>query len=144
MLIDYSKVSNNTRCNKKNLKIYERDKGICIVCNEFVNINEFDLGHLIDACCGGSNNYDNLAVMHRRCNQTKPRHKTLEEFMKWKLTYTIPEYVEGSGFTLHDTLKVIGLWNNNKPDYSKLAILNTMPIEQIRHLNKNDFFKLIN
>lgn len=70
--------------------IYIRDKGICWVCNEFVELRDYDLGHLIDKCNGGQDDYDNLAVMHRACNLSKPRHKALEEAMKWKLT---PKYL---------------------------------------------------
>jgi hypothetical protein len=67
-------------------EIYIRDKGICWICNEFVYPRDYDLGHLIDRCNGGPDTYDNMAVMHRHCNQTKPRHETLEEAMRWKLT----------------------------------------------------------
>src|SRR5450759_4586865 len=66
--------------------IYIRDNGMCWVCNEKVELRDFDLGHLIDRCNGGADAYDNLAVMHKHCNITKPRHYTLEEAMKWKLT----------------------------------------------------------
>jgi hypothetical protein len=67
--------------------IYIRDKGVCWVCNERVELKDYDLGHLIDRCNGGQDDYDNLAVMHKHCNITKPRHTSLEEAMKWKLTH---------------------------------------------------------
>lgn len=67
-------------------KIYIRDKAICWVCNEFVELPDYDLGHLIDRCMGGWDNYDNLVVMHTKCNLMKPRHQTLEDAMRWKLT----------------------------------------------------------
>ncbi len=70
--------------------IYIRDKGICWICNTFVELNDYDLGHLVDRMNGGLDAYDNLAVMHKTCNLSKPRHKTLEEAMKWKLT---PQYL---------------------------------------------------
>jgi hypothetical protein len=70
--------------------IYIRDKGICWVCNEFVEVRDYDLGHLIDRCNGGENEYDNLSVMHHSCNINKPRHTTLEDAMKWKLN---PSYL---------------------------------------------------
>ena len=66
--------------------IYLRDRGICWVCNGFVQLDEYDLGHLIDKCRNGQPDYDNLAVMHERCNSSKPRHDTLEQAMKWRLT----------------------------------------------------------
>jgi len=66
--------------------IYIRDKGICWVCNLFVDLADYDLGHLIDRCNGGKLTYDNLAVMHSVCNASKPRHSTLEEAIKWRMT----------------------------------------------------------
>jgi hypothetical protein len=68
--------------------IYIRDKGICWICNEKVELKDYDLGHLVDRCNGGQDDYDNLAVMHKRCNVSKPKHTSLEESMKWKLTST--------------------------------------------------------
>jgi len=70
--------------------IYIRDNGICWVCNRFVELRDYDLGHLVDRCNGGHDDYDNLAVMHKICNLKKPRHTTLEAAMKWKLT---PDYL---------------------------------------------------
>ncbi len=70
--------------------IYIRDKGICWICNEFVELKDYELGHLVDRMNGGQDAYDNLAVMHAKCNLSKPRHKTLEEAMRWKLT---PSYL---------------------------------------------------
>lgn len=69
--------------------VYLRDKGICWVCSSFVDLVDYDLGHLIDRCMDGSDTYDNLAVMHKSCNLSKPKHKTLEEAVKWQLTATI-------------------------------------------------------
>lgn len=66
--------------------IYIRDKGICWVCGKIVDLRNYDLGHLVDRCNGGQDDYDNLAVMHKHCNITKPRHTSLEETMKWELT----------------------------------------------------------
>lgn len=70
--------------------IYIRDKGICWVCNGFVDIKNYDVGHLVDRCNGGLETYDNLVVMHHHCNIKKPRHTNLEEAMRWKLT---PKYL---------------------------------------------------
>ncbi|KKN29594.1 hypothetical protein LCGC14_0842620 [marine sediment metagenome] len=70
--------------------IYLRDKGMCWICNCFVRLEDYDLGHLVDRCNGGHDAYDNLAVMHKSCNLSKPYHETLEECLKWKLTAFIP------------------------------------------------------
>jgi len=61
---------NNTDATWKILRsqIYIRDMGICIICNQFVILQDYDLGHLIDRDNDGKNSYDNLAVMHHRCN----------------------------------------------------------------------------
>ena len=66
--------------------IYKRDKGICWVCHNFVEYDmDYDLGHLVDKSNGGKLIGDNLAVMHHKCNITKPRHKTLDEAVRWQL-----------------------------------------------------------
>ena len=77
--------------------IYIRDKGICWICNTFVDLRDYDLGHLVDRCNGGHDDYDNLAVMHKSCNNSKPYHSTLEEAVKWKLTSFIPVMKQGRG-----------------------------------------------
>ncbi len=66
-------------------EIYKRDNGICWACNEFVELKAYDLGHLVDRCNGGQDAWENLAVMHKRCNQSKPKHNTLEEAIIWKM-----------------------------------------------------------
>ena len=67
-------------------KIYIRDKGVCWICNGFVELPNYDLGHLVDKCMGGWDDYDNLAVMHTLCNLSKPHHTTLEDAIRWRLT----------------------------------------------------------
>lgn len=71
--------------------IYIRDNGICWVCNKFVPLPKYDLGHIVDRCNNGYDYYDNLAVMHKSCNGSKPYHRTLEEALKWKLTSFLPQ-----------------------------------------------------
>jgi len=85
--------------------IYVRDKGICWICNTFVELKDYDLGHLIDRCNNGSDTYDNLSVMHKSCNLSKPKHTTLEEAMKWKLT---PKYLTERPISMFDSSKSIG------------------------------------
>lgn len=65
--------------------IYARDNGVCWICRQFVPLHEYDLGHLIDRCNGGRDNYDNLAVMHKKCNESKPKHNTMDEHITWLL-----------------------------------------------------------
>ena len=79
-------MNNDVSWRKLRSDIYIRDKGICWICNTFVDLSEYELGHLIDRCNGGNDVYDNLAVMHMDCNRAKPYHNSLEEAMRWKLT----------------------------------------------------------
>lgn len=65
--------------------IYARDNGICWICRQFVPLNQYDLGHLVDRCNGGQDDYDNLAVMHKKCNTGKPQHHTMDEHILWLL-----------------------------------------------------------
>ena len=65
--------------------IYGRDNGICWICHKFVALHEYDLGHLVDRCNGGLDDYDNLAVMHKKCNQAKPPHHAMDEHITWLL-----------------------------------------------------------
>ncbi len=81
--------------------VYLRDKGMCWVCNTFVNLEEYDLGHLVDRCNGGHDDYDNLAAMHKSCNLSKPYHETLEECLKWKLTSFMPAIKEARGMSTY-------------------------------------------
>jgi len=65
--------------------IYARDNGICWICRQFVPLHQYDLGHLVDRCNGGQDDYDNLAVMHKKCNEAKPQHHTMDEHILWLL-----------------------------------------------------------
>jgi 5-methylcytosine-specific restriction protein A len=69
--------------------IYERDKGICAVCGQACSFGAFDLGHLVDRFMGGTDNPDNLTVMHSHCNQLKPFHDTKEDALAWTSTKPI-------------------------------------------------------
>jgi hypothetical protein len=105
--------------------IYIRDRGICWVCNGFVKLLEYDLGHLVDRCMGGTDTIDNVAVMHKKCNLAKPLHATLEEALKWKLTTT---------YSFTDTL--IPLQNHNKNGIKVISNLSKPKEISIDKLNK--------
>lgn len=52
--------------------IYERDAGICHLCQKSVPVGEdlvFD--HVIDLCKGGAHHPDNIKVAHYQCNRKK-------------------------------------------------------------------------
>jgi hypothetical protein len=76
--------------------IYVRDKATCWVCNEFVLLKDYDLGHIVDRVNGGQDSEDNLAVMHKRCNNSKPRHFTKEEAMSWQFKQRTRDFHQNS------------------------------------------------
>jgi 5-methylcytosine-specific restriction endonuclease McrA len=53
--------------------LYERDNGICGICNEPVDKNDFQIDHVIPLCQGGEHSYANTQVAHAICNVRKPR-----------------------------------------------------------------------
>ena len=59
-------------------KVYLRDTGECWACGKFVELIDYDLGHLIDKCMGGWDDYDNLAVMHTKCNLLPENYSQLK------------------------------------------------------------------
>jgi hypothetical protein len=106
--------------------IYIRDKGICWVCNEFVPLDNYDLGHLIDRCKGGYDAYVNLTVMHKSCNLSKPRHNTLEDALRWRLLLRIPNISHNDKFPiLYRTHKV--------HKYSQAKIARIQAISKIKN-----------
>jgi 5-methylcytosine-specific restriction endonuclease McrA len=50
--------------------VFERDGGICGICEEPVNEN-WHLDHIIPLAAGGSHVYENVQVAHPRCNLRK-------------------------------------------------------------------------
>lgn len=120
--------------------IYVRDKGICWICNTFAELKDYDLGHLVDRCNGGQDEYDNLAVMHKSCNLSKPRHTTLEEAMKWKLT---PAYLTERPLSMFDNTKSIAKsysYNHHKKSYAKQNQLSLID-EQANKQLINSYFQ---
>jgi hypothetical protein len=64
--------------------VYERDGGICFVCDRPVPFEFFELGHLQDRTMGGSDRPDNVVVMCGTCNRLrKPLHETTEDAREW-------------------------------------------------------------
>ena len=51
--------------------IYERDNGICHICNQFVDIDNYEIDHIKPVSKGGSHTLDNVATSHPRCNRVK-------------------------------------------------------------------------
>ena len=53
------------------LAIYDRDGGVCHICEKPVDRDEFHLDHLIPIARGGTHTVDNVAAAHRECNQRR-------------------------------------------------------------------------
>lgn len=68
-------------------RVWERDHGICHICQTLVAYNaEYHCGHIVDRSRGGSDKADNLVVMCAHCNLNKPRHGSREEYEAWRLS----------------------------------------------------------
>ena len=61
------------------LRVYVRDGGLCQLCNKPVEPEHATLDHIIPLSLGGSNEFDNLQLAHRRCNAIKAT-KDMEAF----------------------------------------------------------------
>lgn len=77
--------NNEAEWYKLRSQAYLRDNGVCWVCHKFIELIDYDCGHLIDRCMGGQDVIDNLAPMHKTCNLSKPKHQTLEDAVRWQL-----------------------------------------------------------
>ena len=52
-------------------RIYNKNKGRCAICGEFVPCNDFTIDHIIPLAKGGTNELDNLQCACRTCNVMK-------------------------------------------------------------------------
>jgi 5-methylcytosine-specific restriction endonuclease McrA len=51
--------------------VFERDKGICHICQLPADPKKWELEHIVPLSKGGQHNYSNVAVAHRSCNARK-------------------------------------------------------------------------
>jgi hypothetical protein len=51
--------------------VFERDNGICYLCSQPVNPDNWHLDHIHPISKGGTESYDNVAVTHPSCNLSK-------------------------------------------------------------------------
>ena len=63
----------------KRKRVYERDKGICAYCKQYLPFNDFCIDHVIPLARGGNNEEENLTVSCMRCN-AKKHTMTADEF----------------------------------------------------------------
>ncbi len=69
--------------NKREI-VYERDNGICHICGKHVPWEDYNCGHIVDRCCGGSDRLSNLVCMCAYCNDVmKDCHETREQYVEW-------------------------------------------------------------
>lgn len=64
-------------------EVWLRDGPVCQVCDRKITENDYQCGHIVDRCVGGSDDLSNLVVMCTACNQLKPIHKTPEDYRAW-------------------------------------------------------------
>lgn len=128
---------------------YARDRGICWICHEFITLDEYDCGHLVDKSMGGSDIIENLAPMHKLCNLSKPKHRTIEEAIIWQLKPRHHQGIQQSAFSNIPTNAYPSYRNNHrkpkiKPQLSMIdleknkAIFQSSPVLQ----NTSDTIKL--
>lgn len=58
--------------------VWERDQGVCHICDEPVSFDEMHLDHVVPLSRGGAHAYDNVASAHPACNMRKGS-KLIEE-----------------------------------------------------------------
>jgi hypothetical protein len=63
--------------------VYERDRGVCQVCGDTVDLAFYECGHIIDRVVGGSDRLSNLVCMGISCNRVKPLTETREAYIAW-------------------------------------------------------------
>ena len=52
-------------------KVYERDNGICGICEQFIELADFSVDHVIPLVLGGHHSYVNVQAAHLLCNSKK-------------------------------------------------------------------------
>lgn len=53
------------------LVVLEMDDGVCGLCHEDVDPNQFDVDHIVPLARGGEHTYGNVQATHPRCNRSK-------------------------------------------------------------------------
>lgn len=51
--------------------VFERDEGICGICGEAADLNDFHIDHIHPVSRGGEHTYENVQVAHPDCNRKK-------------------------------------------------------------------------
>lgn len=53
--------------------VYDRDEGICGICQESVPRDHFDVDHVVPLALGGEHSYANVRLTHVSCNRSRGR-----------------------------------------------------------------------
>ncbi|HYC11722.1 MAG TPA: HNH endonuclease [Nitrososphaerales archaeon] len=96
--------------------VFHRDKGICRLCNLPVDPLDFDIGHNTAFAKGGKLNLQNAILLHPRCNRSMQK------------------------LNLKEARTVLGLPETQEEQAKK--VLNTLGMNQLRYLAKQNFVKL--
>jgi len=57
--------------------VYERDEGVCGICLDPVERDEFDVDHIVPLALGGEHSYENVRTSHASCNRQRGRSVSL-------------------------------------------------------------------
>lgn len=68
-------------------RVFARDRGVCLVCGLPILSDDWECGHIIDRCVGGTDRDANLVAMHTMCNRIKPLHETRDAYFAWVSTW---------------------------------------------------------
>lgn len=52
-------------------EVYERDQGVCHVCEKHVAWDDYDMDHVVPLGKGGDHTYANVKVAHAACNRAR-------------------------------------------------------------------------
>lgn len=52
-------------------RLYQRDKGVCALCKEHVTPKQASMDHIKPVAEGGAHTWDNVQLVHVRCNKVK-------------------------------------------------------------------------
>lgn len=52
-------------------ELYERHRGVCGICGEAVDHDNFECDHVVPLSRGGEHSYANTQLAHPRCNRVK-------------------------------------------------------------------------
>lgn len=87
-------------------QVYDRDRGICQLCKQPLNIEEMNLDHIIPVSLGGVTLWENLQATYAKCNISKGNNGASREKTKRTMAYR-RETLHASWASKVDTPKAI-------------------------------------